>query len=295
MMPEPSDVIPDFCCDITFKIIIQLIAGTGKHEVLPYQKSQLITDIKEIIIRIITAAPDPDTVMINSCCIGKKLPGSFFVYPGEQIILRDIVCTHGKDLHAIHFMGKALTPFILICIHRQGTESDPSFIGIQHCTIPRKQSQLYLIKRLLSVASRPPELRICYNDMIILRISPFCRHIGSALRICYNDLYPCVILLCKQFKCHIKVKSYSALFVLLRDIHRIKTAFRDIQQGNLSENTSIREPGTPVPSKHTVCLSKMWKAFHGIPGTTGIYLFIFFLDVSGRRMKLYPQGILPLS
>ena len=57
-------------------------------------------------------------------------------------------------------MGKAVAPFIFIRIYRNGTQTDSPLPGIQYLSILGKEIYLHLIKRLITITMRPPELRI---------------------------------------------------------------------------------------------------------------------------------------
>ena len=65
MMTDSADILNGLCNDIALKFVIQFIRCTGIHEILPYKQSQFITQIKEEVLRIITAAPDADTVVVR--------------------------------------------------------------------------------------------------------------------------------------------------------------------------------------------------------------------------------------
>ena len=65
MMTDSTDILNRLCNDITLKFVIQFIRCAGIHEILPYDQSQFITQVKEEVLRIITAAPDTDTVVVG--------------------------------------------------------------------------------------------------------------------------------------------------------------------------------------------------------------------------------------
>ena len=62
MVAYAFDIINKFFCNILFKFFCQIINRTGKHEIFPYNKPQLVTGIPKAIVGIITPAPHADTV-----------------------------------------------------------------------------------------------------------------------------------------------------------------------------------------------------------------------------------------
>ncbi len=59
------DVVDDLLLDILVEFRCELVNGTSKHEVLPDDKSELIAGIPEGIKRIMTAAPNTDSVVVS--------------------------------------------------------------------------------------------------------------------------------------------------------------------------------------------------------------------------------------
>lgn len=79
-------------------------------------------------------------------------------------------------------MGKAIAPFILVSIYCNRTQTDSAFPGIQYLSILGKQAYLYLIKWLISIAMRPPELRIRDGDAELF----FCSFATFLIRIRFS-------------------------------------------------------------------------------------------------------------
>ena len=130
MVPETLYIINKFLADICLKFRRQFIYGAGKHKVLPYDQPQLVTDIIEPVVRIITAAPYTDCVIIRRNTLPEKFPGRFRRHSSKKMILRDIVRSHGKDCHPVHLVSKTRSPLIFVRPHSQSPKTDPSFPDI---------------------------------------------------------------------------------------------------------------------------------------------------------------------
>ena len=61
-MTDPPDIIFQLSTDIFLKLRRQLINRAGKHKVLPYGQTQLVTDIIEPVVGIEAASPHPITL-----------------------------------------------------------------------------------------------------------------------------------------------------------------------------------------------------------------------------------------
>ena len=131
-MAQTLDIIHKFLTDICLKLRCQLIHRARKHKVLPYHQTHLITQIKEPVFRIISAAPYTNCIKVRSLTLKKQLPCTLSGSSLKQIILRNIIRTHGKYRMTIDLMSKALTPLILLNMHGKRTKSDLPAPGIQH-------------------------------------------------------------------------------------------------------------------------------------------------------------------
>ena len=132
---DPAHIVLNLRADIALKIVIQLVRRAGKHEILPHDQPQFIADIKKPVVRVVTAAPDADGVMIRRHTLRKELPGRFRRDSPKQMILRDIVRAHGKDGDAIYLMGKALSPLILFNPHGHRPNPDAPLPDIDRLTV----------------------------------------------------------------------------------------------------------------------------------------------------------------
>ena len=296
MMPDPSHIINSLPGDVCLKFLIQLIGRTGIHEILPHQQSQFITDVKEIVIGIITSTPDSNAVMICPCSIFKESSGSLFRNSAQKIIFRNIVSSHRKNFNAVHLMCKAVSPLVTICIYCHGSKADPSFPCIQFLSSGIQKRDLYPVERLLPISSGPPEFRVFDHNTIILSLSavslPILCRIDPAIRICNRNDKLCLFfpqqrrsIPSEQFQSNIKIQRDTSLFMLLHHIDRVQPAALYPQQSHIPKNTGIGQSRPPVPSEHTVCLSKMGEALHTLQCPSGIHLLVLFLNISGGRMK----------
>ena len=138
MMPQPADIVTEFRADIRLKILRQIIDGTGKHKVLPDQKAKFIADVIESIIRIESAAPYTDTVHVGGPCILQKLTRPPGIHPRQQIVLRDIISAHGKNIHTVDAMAETLAIFILPSADCHGAKADAAAPAVQLLSVTGK-------------------------------------------------------------------------------------------------------------------------------------------------------------
>ena len=93
-------------------MIRKIINCTGKHKILPYDQTQFITYVIEIIIGITPSAPDSYTVKIRFHTVWKKpvwsVPASF----SPNTVFWNIVCSFSKNLNSINRKGKPFSPTI---------------------------------------------------------------------------------------------------------------------------------------------------------------------------------------
>ena len=159
MVADPFDVIDEFRPDICLKFFRQIIHAAGKHEILPDDQSQLIADIPEGIRRIMTAAPDADAVEMSIFRLKQQIAGPLRRHPGQDIVLRNIIRSHGENANPVHLMTEAFSPLVLFPDHSHRPQSDPLLPDVQNLSIPA-QFHLHAVQGLIPIAVRPPELRV---------------------------------------------------------------------------------------------------------------------------------------
>ena len=159
MVADPFNVIDELCPDICLKFLRQVIHAAGEHEVLPHDQAQLVAGVPEGIRRIMAAAPDTDAVEMGVFRLRQKLMGPLRRHTGQDVVLRNIIRAHGKDAHAVHLMAEAFSPLVLFARYGHCPQADPLFPHIQNRS-PAAQLRFHAVQRLLSIAVRPPELRV---------------------------------------------------------------------------------------------------------------------------------------
>ena len=135
VMAQPPHVVPDLLPDVLGKSGGQVVHRAGEHQVLPNQQAQFITGIKEGAAGVAAAAPNPDTIKIGRCTLFQQLAGPFRGDPGEQVVFRDVIRAHGKDLHPVDLMGKAFPPSVLLPGNRHRAQADPTLPGVQNLSV----------------------------------------------------------------------------------------------------------------------------------------------------------------
>ena len=199
MVAKTPDVLAEFIVKVLCEGRGELIAGTGKHHVLPDQDALLIAEIIKGIIREIATTPDADAVESGFPGGGEKEIRPFPTLTRQQIILGNIIGTHGKDLKAVHLDGKVLPlkgsimarkrellaaalegqgvfavvvvgrlpgkvrvpgfPGQFVRVHSHRAKANPAFECV-HAPVTVKEIDPDLVEGLVAVAVRPPKLRM---------------------------------------------------------------------------------------------------------------------------------------
>ena len=176
------------------------------------------------------------------------------------MILRNVVSTHGKDVHAIDSAVEAFAPLIFFSVHGHGTQTDPSAPHIQFL-FPAQEGYFYLIQILFTVTVWPPELWMLYGHSSWI---PAVCH-NTAIRCChFHMIAPCLIGLFQFFNLHVQMKQHFIGQMLLCNVYTVNSGFFHSQQVYRAEQSGIRKMCAPVPSKHTVRLTNVDKSIHGI-------------------------------
>ena len=157
----------DFRSDIGFEPISEPIIGAGEHHILPYDKAHLIAQIIEIIERVEPAAPDADRVEVGLPADFEQFACPFRAHAGKDVVLRDVIGTHGKERPAVDLRREALAPFVLPAADCTGTEANALRARLSACGV--LQLDLQLIEGLIAEAVRPPQLRIRNAEWLSVR------------------------------------------------------------------------------------------------------------------------------
>ena len=182
MVADPAHIVPNLRADIALKIIVQLIGSAGKHEILPHNQPQLVTDVKKPVVRVITAAPHTNAVVVCRRRVLQQAAGALRRDSGKNIVFRDVVRAHGKDFHPVDLMGKALAPLVLFRIYRQRAKPDPAAPFVKHMALLVQKRHLRTVKGLLSETVRPPASRVFHGDGVPV-IPVFISRIFCTLRL----------------------------------------------------------------------------------------------------------------
>ncbi|MBA7552948.1 hypothetical protein ES705_45527 [subsurface metagenome] len=89
-------IIDGFLPDIFKESMISGVHAAGKHKILPNHKTILIAEIIDIIF-INTTPPNPDHVHVCFCSGTYNALVFFIANSCEKVIIRDIICSFGKD------------------------------------------------------------------------------------------------------------------------------------------------------------------------------------------------------
>ena len=165
MMAEAAHIVPDLRPDIFIKILCQFIDSAGKHQILPDYQSQLIAGIIKIVMGIESASPYPDTVIISRPALFQQFPGPLPGDSAENIVFRYIIRAHGKNLHAVYLMGKALAVYILLPVHGHGPKPYPLLPSVNFTAAVHKL-HTNSIQILFPVSVRPPQKRLCDDQTL---------------------------------------------------------------------------------------------------------------------------------
>ena len=183
MVAQPPHIVPDLRRDVLLKRVVQLIRCTGEQHILPDKQSCPVALIVKIIIEKISAAPDADAVHMRHSGRLDQLRRAFRRHPRDQIVLRNIISTHGEDRHAVHREGKipaflSVLHFLLlqvripllirnqIGVHSHRAKADLTAPRVK--LLPGRRihkTHQRMVQWLPAVSVRPPQLRILHRDL----------------------------------------------------------------------------------------------------------------------------------
>ena len=132
MIAETEDIVFCFNCNILCKLRCYVVNVAGVHQIFPKENSVFIAESVEFVGWIISAAPYAKTVKV---C---KYAGIYIAlqdFPGNswvEAVIRNIICTSGKNLYAIYHNGKFLAPLVILTGYRDSAETDGVFPGIKN-------------------------------------------------------------------------------------------------------------------------------------------------------------------
>ena len=148
MVADPLDIVDKFRPDILLKFLRQIVNRAGKHKILPHNQPKPVAGIPESLPGIMPAAPHADTVVVGVFGLKQQMISALRRHPGQDIVLRNVVCSHGKDFYPVHHMAELFAVFIFFGAHGHGPQADAALPGIQYHALlsaVRNQFCLHLI------------------------------------------------------------------------------------------------------------------------------------------------------
>ena len=242
--------------------------GASKGEVEEYDKTELVTDIEEVIVRIVAAAPDTDSVEVSEYASLEQYTGTLCGASGEDIVLGNVVSTHSEELDAVALMGKALAPSILLADKLKGTETYAQTLGINYL-IALEHLNGEGIERLIAESAGPPEFGIA-DLALLVRGEEVALAVGS-----YNaDRNGSIVVGIYE-----RSNEHSAVLVALLDLKvgNARAVLGD--ESNASPHAHIGEHGTPVPAEHTMRLTDISESCHCLNVLEEVKIAALFLYV----------------
>ena len=187
-MSQSSDLIFKLCRDTRLKLGCQSVIRTCEHKVLPNHKTEFVAKIIEIIRRIHASAPNTDAVEIRFHARLKQLLCPLLIGPRKDVVLRDIVRAHRKELHTVNNFCELRAVLIFFGAHFEPAKTDTLCIEVKDIS-PLNQLCDNRVKRLLSESVRPPEEGIRYT-YVSTGFNPFTDSLTIRVFDCYKHIEP---------------------------------------------------------------------------------------------------------
>ena len=118
-MPDPAHILRDLFANARDKVVRESVISAREHHILPYYQAHLVTQIIEPVSRIESTYD----IEMRQPAIFKQLAGPLTIHPREDVILRDIICTHREHALAIYLHSERLSPLILVAAHGEGAQA----------------------------------------------------------------------------------------------------------------------------------------------------------------------------
>ena len=242
--------------------------GASKGEVEEYDKTELVTDIEEIVVGIVAAAPYADSVEVSEYASFKKLSCALLGTAGEDVILGNVVCAHSEELDTVALVSKALAPSVLFSDELEGAKTYTKALGIEHLVVLHNVNGEG-IKRLIAEASGPPELGIG-NLALLVGGEEIALAVGSK----HADGYHGLLIGIYEGSDEHSAAHVSLLNLEVGDASGVLGKERDA-----SPDTHVGKEGTPVPAEHAVGLTDIAEAVECLNGVHKLKILTFFLYV----------------
>ena len=222
MVSETLYVVDELLLDVGAEVDVSVVNRAGKGKILPYEDTELIAHIVEVIVRVNTAAPYSYHIVVCRCTAFQKLSCAFSIAAGKYLVFGDIVCAHYEDFYAVYAEGEF---FAVSTVIVRGTQygnlaqTNVEFLHI-HRLITVKKHNLDHIKVLLAIASYLPQQRV--SDDTFRRKSFLCNGCGNEDFLAFGGgdahVKTEIVGICIG-KAGVKNKTDSVVEVFLTDIY----------------------------------------------------------------------------
>ena len=158
-MPKSFDLKRDFGPDTGEKVPVGGIERARKHEVLPYQQAQFVTEIVERLAFVDAAAPHADGVHMDRGGGPEIAIVATASQAGDETVRRYPVGAFEKDRTPVDDEAERFPPSIGRAVQAKGAQSDPPFQGAERPARAVANRDGEMVKRLCALSGGPPQLR----------------------------------------------------------------------------------------------------------------------------------------
>ncbi len=168
VISQPQNLVFKLCGNGFSKFVCQQIGRAGKHKVLPDDDAVFVTPVIKGFRCVMTAAPNPQEVVIGLLAILQQADGFIWRYANQNLIFRNIIGTHGKKLYAVVDKAKFFAKSIFFLGNGQSPQANAGAVKIGHKIFfgslhwrRNFQCSRAGIQRLFAQASNPPKFGVC--------------------------------------------------------------------------------------------------------------------------------------
>ena len=162
---QPLEVAGGLLGELPGHLFGQVDVGAGYHEVLPDQDAVLVAVVEEAAVRVVTAAPDAQSVEIGVHRLAHQGFPPRRRYPAEEVVHGDHVGAHGEDLHAVEDKAELAALFVLVRLRAdgEGPETQLLVAAVDHLAAV-DQLNLEVVERLVAVTAHPPKPGVVHGN-----------------------------------------------------------------------------------------------------------------------------------
>ena len=285
MVLKPQKILLRLFPELRLHFLRQPDVGAGDHEVLPDENAFLVAQIVEMILRVVSAAPHPQSIEIGIHSPVGQLVQPLRGHPAEKAVHGNVICAHGKDLHAVDDEAELAAPLICVRLRAdcQGAQANPEVLCVQQ-VFPGNKLQRQVVQILLTVAPHPPESGLFHPDNGF----PIVEKDTLPVQGSENRAAAPIPRLCLDPDVH------NAVVVILGN-ENISQPIRIIApQLHRAEDAHVLQCGAPVPAGLIVGRPQMGSARNGI---SVVHVQIMPVLLPGKipqgRTEIQPQGVFP--